>query len=196
MNKLQYLENLEKSLKSLPKEETIDILNDFKEYFEVGIERGRSEEDLSQSLGNPKMLAKQIRLESYIKKAEDTKSTPDILRAVFTSIGLSFFNLIVMLPVFLIAFSVLVVLFACSVSLSAAGITGIVGSIFSPLFSQYLTFNINAAVSIFAFIGMSSLGILFFTGNIYIAKYIFRLAVRYLRFNLSAVKGKRGHDEI
>ena len=38
MNKLQYLENLEKSLKSLPKEETNDIINDFKEYFEVGIE--------------------------------------------------------------------------------------------------------------------------------------------------------------
>ena len=196
MNKLQYLENLEKSLKSLPKEETNDILNDFKEYFEVGIERGRSEEDLSLSLGNPKMLARQIRLESYIKKAEESKSASDILRAVFTSIGLSFFNLIVMLPVFLIAFSVLAVLFACSISLSAAGITGTVGSIFSPLFSQYLTFNVNVAVSIFAFIGIGSLGILFFTGNIYISKFIFRLAVRYLRFNLSVVKGKRGQDEI
>lgn len=196
MNKLQYLENLEKSLKSLPKEETNDIISDFKEYFEVGIERGRSEEDLSLSLGNPKMLARQIRLESYIKKAEETKSASNILRAVFTSIGLSFFNLVVMLPVFSIAFSVLVVLFASSISLSAAGITGTVGSIFSPLFSQYLTFNVNVAVSIFAFIGIGSLGILFFTGNIYISKFIFRLVVRYLRFNLSVVKGKRGQDEI
>ena len=196
MNKLQYLENLEKSLKSLPREETIDIMNDFKEYFEVGIERGRSEEDLSISLGNPKMLARQIRLESYIKKAEETKSASNILRAVFTSIGLSFFNLIVMLPVFSIFISVLAVLFACSVSLCAAGITGTVGSIFSPLFSQYLTFNVNVAVSIFAFIGIGSLGILFFIGNIYISKFIFRLVVRYLRFNLSVIKGKRGQNEI
>lgn len=196
MNKLQYLENLEKSLKSLPKEETNDIINDFKEYFEVGIERGRSEEDLSLSLGNPKMLARQIRLESYIKKAEETKSASSILRAVFMSIGLSFFNLIIMLPVFLIVISALAALFACSISLSAAGITGTVGSIFSPLFSQYLTFNVNVAVSIFAFIGIGSLGILFFIGNIYISKFIFRLAVRYLRFNLSVVKGKRGQDEI
>lgn len=196
MNKLQYLENLEKSLKSLPKEETNDIINDFKEYFEVGIERGRSEEDLSLSLGNPKMLARQIRLESYIKKAEETKSASSILRAVFMSIGLSFFNLIIMLPVFLIVISALAALFACSISLSAAGITGTVGSIFSPLFSQYLTFNVNVAVSIFAFIGIGSLGILFFIGNIYISKFIFRLVVRYLRFNLSVVKGKRGQDEI
>lgn len=196
MNKLQYLENLEKSLKSLPKEETNDIINDFKEYFEVGIERGRSEEDLSLSLGNPKMLARLIRLESYIKKAEETKSASSILRAVFMSIGLSFFNLIIMLPVFLIVISALAALFACSISLSAAGITGTVGSIFSPLFSQYLTFNVNVAVSIFAFIGIGSLGILFFIGNIYISKFIFRLVVRYLRFNLSVVKGKRGQDEI
>lgn len=196
MNKLQYLENLGKSLKSLPKEETNDIINDFKEYFEVGIERGRSEEDLSLSLGNPKMLARQIRLESYIKKAEETKSASSILRAVFMSIGLSFFNLIIMLPVFLIVISALAALFACSISLSAAGITGTVGSIFSPLFSQYLTFNVNVAVSIFAFIGIGSLGILFFIGNIYISKFIFRLVVRYLRFNLSVVKGKRGQDEI
>ena len=196
MNKLQYFEKLEKSLRPLPGEEISDIINDFKEYFEVGIERGRSEEEISLSLGNPKMLARQIRLESYIKKAEETKSTSNILRAVFTSIGLSFFNLIVMLPVFLIVFSALVVLFACSISLSAAGITGFVGSLFSPLFAQYLTFNINVAVSIFAFIGIGSLGILFFTGNIYIAKIIFRLIVRYLRFNLMVVKERKGQDEI
>jgi uncharacterized membrane protein len=194
MNKLQYLENLEKSLKSLPKEETNDIINDFKEYFEVGIERGRSEEDLSTSLGNPRVLARQIRLESYIKKAEEDKSASNILRAVFTSIGLSFFNLIVMLPVFSIVISVLAALFACSISLGAAGITGTVGSMFSPLFSQYLTFNVNTAVAIFAFIGIGSLGILFFTGNIFISKFIFRLVVRYLRFNLNAVKGKRGTE--
>jgi uncharacterized membrane protein len=196
MNKLLYLEKLEKNLRSLPAEEITDIINDFKEYFDVGIERGRSEEELSLSLGNPKMLARQIRLESYIKKAEETKSASNILRAVFTSIGLSFFNLIVMLPVFLTVFSALAVLFACSVSLSAAGVTGFVGSIFSPLFSQYLTFNINFAVSLFAFIGIGSLGILFFVGNIYVAKFIFRLIVRYLRFNLKVIKGRSTQDEI
>ena len=54
MNKLQYFEKLEKSLRPLPGEEISDIINDFKEYFEVGIERGRSEEEISMSLGNQK----------------------------------------------------------------------------------------------------------------------------------------------
>ena len=196
MDRLQYLEKLEKSLKSLPVEERTDIVNDFKEYFEIGIERGRTEEELSLSLGNPKMLARQIMLESYIQKAEETKSASNILRAVFTSIGLSFFNLIVMLPIFLIALSVLAASFACAISLSAAGITGTVGSFFSPLFAQYLTFNVNTAVSIFAFIGIGSFGILFFIGSIYISKSMFRLVVKYLRFNLKVIKGRRKQDEI
>ena len=101
-----------------------------------------------------------------------------------------------MLPVFSIVFSVLAVMFALSVSLSAAGITGTVASFFAPLLQQYLTFNVNAAVSIFAFIGTGSLGVLFFTANIYLAKHIFRLIIRYLRFNLKVIKGRRAQDEI
>ena len=62
MNKKQYIEKLARYLKGLPKEEVEDILSDFDEYFEIGKERGREDEELSISLGNPKDLAKQIRL--------------------------------------------------------------------------------------------------------------------------------------
>ncbi|MCL5071008.1 MAG: DUF1700 domain-containing protein [Actinobacteria bacterium] len=196
MNKTQYLEKLQKSLKSLPEEEREDILNDFKEYFEIGIERGRPEEELSIALGNPKTLARQIMLESYIKKAEETKSAAHIIRAIFTSVGLSFFNIIFILPVFLVVFSILVSLFAVSVSLGAAGITGTVGSFFYPLYSQYVAFNVNIASMIFAFIGIGSAGILFFVGNIYLSKLIFRFTVKYLKFNLSVIRGRRSQDEV
>jgi len=196
MNKIQYLERLGKSLKSLPEAEREDILNDFKEYFEVGIERGRPEEELSIALGNPKTLARQIMLESYIKKAEETKSAVHIVRAIFMSIGLSFFNIIFILPVFLAIFCVLISLFAVSVSLGAAGVTGTVGSFFYPLYSQYVSFNVNIASMIFAFIGIGSIGILFFVGNIYLSKLIFRLTVNYLKFNLSVIRGRRSQDEV
>jgi len=196
MNKIQYLEKMEKSLKSLPTEEREDILNDFKEYFEVGTERGRSEEELSTALGNPKTLARQIMAESYIKKAEETKSASNIVRAIFTSVGLSFFNIIFILPFFLAVFSIVISLFAVSVSIGAAGITGVVGSLFYPIYSQYVTFNVNIASMIFAFIGIGSIGVLFFVGNIYLSKLIFKLTVKYLKFNLSVIKGRRTQDEI
>jgi len=196
MNKKQYIEKLARYLKGLPKEEIEDILSDFDEYFEIGKERGREEDELSISLGNPKTLAKQIRLESYIKKAEQTTSAANIGRAVFTSIGLSFFNLIFVLPPLAVIFAAIVALFASAVSIGAAGITGTVGSFFYPLYSQYITFKVNIAAQIFAFIGLGSFGILFFIGDLYLAKFIYRLIVKYLRFNLNIIRGRRQQDEI
>jgi len=196
MSKKQYIEKLARYLKGLPKEETEDILSDFDEYFEIGKERGRIEEELAISLGNPKTLAKQIRLESYIKKAEQTTSAANIGRAVFTSIGLSFFNLIFILPPLAAIFAVIAALFAAAISIDAAGITGTVGSFFYPLYSQYITFKVNIAAQIFAFIGLGSFGILFFIGDIYLAKLFYKLIVRYLRFNLNIIRGRRQQDEI
>ncbi len=196
MNKKQYIEKLAKYLKGLPKEEVEDIIRDFDEHFEIGKERGRKEEELSTSLGNPRSLAKQIKLESYIKKAEQTTSAANIGRAVFTSVGLSFFNLIFILPPFLAIVSVVISLFAVAVSLGAAGITGTVASFFYPIYSQYITFQVNIIAQIFAFIGLGAFGILFFIGDIYLSKLIYRLIVKYLRFNLNIIRGRRQQDEI
>lgn len=197
MNKKKhFLENLEKNLKGIPKEEINDILEDFREYFDVGSERGRTEDEIILSFGNPKIIAKQIKAESYIKKAEANTSAANITRAVFTSVGLSFFNIIFILPVFAVIFSILAALFTAAISIGAAGISGTIASFFYPLYSQYFTFNINAAVLILAFIGMGSFGILFFIGDIYLAKLIYRLIVKYLKLNISIVKDRRQIDEI
>ena len=90
MDKKNFMEKIKKNLKSLPAKEIEDILNDLEEYFEVGKERGRTEEEIANSLGDPKILARQIIAESYIKKAEQTASAVNITKAVFTSIGLGF----------------------------------------------------------------------------------------------------------
>jgi uncharacterized membrane protein len=196
MNKEKFIERLSKNLKNLPKEEVTDILSDLEEYFEVGLERGRTEEELVSSMGDPKTLAREIRVESFIKKAEESASTGNIARAVFTSIGLSFFNLIFILPPFIAIFSIILSLFAVSVSLGAAGITGMVGSLFYSLYSQYLTFTLHPAALFFLFLGIGAFGVLFFVGNIYLWKLTYRGTVKYLRFNLSIIKGRRQQDEI
>lgn len=196
MTKEKFLENLEKSLRGIPKEEIRDIVSDFEEYFEVGAERGRTKDEIVKSLGSPKALAKQIKAESYIKKAEEAASAANIARAVFTTIGLSFFNIIFILPIFIFIISILGALFSAAVSIGAAGISGTVASFFYPLYSQYFTFTVNAAVLIFAFIGMGALGIIFFIGDIYLAKLVYRLTVKYLKLNMSIIKDRRQQNEI
>ena len=195
MNKEMFLYKLSRNLQSLPKEEVDDIMMDFEEYFEIGMERGRTEEELSLSLGDPDTLAKHIRAESYIKKAEEDTSAKNITRAVFTTIGLSFFNIIFILPLFLVVFALVISLFAVSVSISAAGITGMIGSIFYPLYAEYLTFTLNPAVGVFTFLGLGAFGVLFFTGNVYLWRLMYRGIIRYLRLNLSIIRGRGKQDE-
>ena len=197
MNRIQYLKTLEKNLKTLKKEETDDIIRDFTEYFEIGIERGRTEQELMNSLGSPKILARQIRFESYIKLAEETASAAHIGKAVFTSIGLSFFNLIFIFPLFLLVLGLLAALFIFAVAISAAGVTGAIASLFLPLISQYVTFNtfIHPAVMVFAFLGIGAFGVIFFIGDIFFSRFLFGLTTRYLRFNLEIIRGRRQQDE-
>jgi uncharacterized membrane protein len=196
MDKKQYLEKLHRNLNGLPKEEINDILSDFEEYFEIGKERQRTEQEISKSLGDPKILSKQIKAESYVKIAEKTVSTSNIARAVSTTVGLSFFNLIVILPVLSIIFALLAALYSCAVSIAAIGISGMVLGFFFPLYSQFLTFSVNTAALIFAFTGVGALGILFFTGNIFLTKYLYRQIVKYLRFNIRLIKGRRPQSEV
>ena len=100
------------------------------------------------------------------------------------------------MPVFLVVFAVVLALFAISIAVSAAGITGMVGSFFYPLYADYLTFAVNPAVGIFAFLGLGAFGILFFTGNVYLWRLMYRGIVKYLRFNLSIIRGRRQKDEV
>lgn len=71
MNKDEYLEKITKLLKDMSKEDSKDILLDYEEHFMVGLEKGRTEEEISRALGNPEKVAKQIKVEYMIKKAED-----------------------------------------------------------------------------------------------------------------------------
>ncbi len=198
MNKKHFMDILSASLKGIPREEKFDIINDFEEHFSIGKENGRSEEELAESLGDPKLIARQMNASSLIKKAEETTSASNIARAIFASIGLGVLNIIFLLGPFIAVIAVILALFTSAIAITAAGITGFFGSIFSPLFSNYINSSIliNPAVGIFTFLGIGAFGGLFFIGDIYLAKYMYRLTVRYLKFNMRVITGRRQKDEI
>jgi uncharacterized membrane protein len=198
MNKKYFMDILSANLKGIPREEKFDIINDFEEHFAIGKENGRSEEELTEALGDPKLIARQMNASSLIKKAEETTSASNITRAIFASIGLGVLNIIFLLGPFIAVIAVILALFTSAIAITAAGITGFFGSIFSPLFSNYINSSIliNPAVGIFTFLGIGALGGLFFIGDVYLAKYMYRLTVRYLKFNMRVITGRRQKDEI
>lgn len=63
MNKKQFLEELEKNLHGLSKDDIEEILDDYKEHFKVGKKNKRKESEIAESLGDPKEIARQAKEE-------------------------------------------------------------------------------------------------------------------------------------
>lgn len=196
MNKKEFLNKLSKYLRGIPRDEEKDIISDFEEHFEMGKKEGRAEEDIAKSLGNPKALANQLKAGLLAERAEKETTAANITRAVFASLGLGFFNIVFVLGPFLGIAGVLVGLFATAIGTAAGGITGLLGTIFFPLFPEYFNMVINPAVGIFASIGLICFGVLFFIGDMYLARVLFRLFIRYIKFNARIVIGKEKRDEV
>ncbi len=98
MNKNEFMKELSRNLSNVSEEEKQDISTDYDEYFTIGIEQGRSEENVALSLGEPKTIAKQLRANYMIEKAQSTKSSINIGRAVIAAVGLGLFNIILLGP--------------------------------------------------------------------------------------------------
>lgn len=60
MTKAEFLQTLERELHKLNEHERKEILYDFEEHFAAGFEEGKTEDEIAQELGNPKMIAKEI----------------------------------------------------------------------------------------------------------------------------------------
>jgi uncharacterized membrane protein len=195
MNKKDFLHRLSKYLGNVPREDEQDIISDFEEHFEMGKKEGRSEEELAESLGDPRAIANQFRANIMLARAEKETTAANITRAVFASLGLGFFNLIFILGPFLVILGLLIILFAAAISIAAGGITGLIGTIFSPLFPGVFNMLINPAITVFASIGLICLGVLFFIGIIYLTRGFFRLFIRYIKFNVRIISGRERKDE-
>ena len=196
MNKKEFLDNLSKYLRGIPGEDEQDIISDFEEHFEMGKKEGRTEEDLAKSLGDPKALANQLKANIMVAQAEKETTAVNITRAVFATLGLGFFNLIFVLGPFIGVLGILAGLFAAAIGITAGGITGLLGTIFSPLFPEYFNLIVSPAVGIFASIGVICFGVLFFIGDIYLTRGFFRLFIRYIKFNVNILRGKERKNEV
>jgi len=75
MNKTEFIDVLEKSLIRLPKADRDDILSDYEAHFAIGVENGKTEEEVSASLGDPHELAM-----TYLENLpEGSKGAPAVI---------------------------------------------------------------------------------------------------------------------
>ena len=189
MSKEQFLGQLRRSLSGIPEEEKKEILYDYEEHFSSGLENGQEEEEIARSLGNPRVLGKSYRIESLLDEQRGGHRASNILRAVFASLSLGFFNVIITIPLFAGLFGVLAGLWAGAVSLAVSGVAVLLGLILQPLFPAFIGLGaLSIPFLIFAGIGISALGLLSVIGMWKLSQLFFRMTARYVQFNLRIIK--------
>ncbi|GEL77956.1 DUF1700 domain-containing protein [Tenuibacillus multivorans] len=181
MNKDQYLKELKQRLAPLSKQDRDEILFDYQEHFDVGLQDGKSEIDIINELGTPHEAADNIMAEMSVPKQEERKSSSDHVRMVFLAIILIMVNLI-----FVVGPAMAIIV--AYLSLYSVVLT----LIFSPMLIFYYTVIHglgNAMASFFAMgIGIS-LGVLIGIGLFYVGKWIYQVILMYINFNVKLVRG-------
>lgn len=188
MNRKEYIGTLRRHLRGVPKDDLEDILDDYREHFEAGLEEGRSEEGIAHALGSPKALARQLKADFMVQRAEDSASVENVLRAVLAAAGLGVFNLVFVLGPFLALVGVLFALFAAAVGFTFGGLTGTVAIILASIVGYGPTIGMHPLAGLVFTIGLACGGVLFFMIDVYLARFFATLTVRYLKWNASIIR--------
>ena len=194
MNKKEFLRRLSELIKDVPEEEKKDILFDYEEHFRIGLEKGRKEEEIAASLGDPKVIAKQSRASCILKEAEKTTSASNIIRAIFAAVGLGFFNLVIVLGPAIGLIGILVALFASAFAITVSGVALLFGTLIGPVFAWNVYIPFTAVVSIPLGIGLTALGLLSLIGVFYLTKFFYKLSIGYLKMNLQIITNRRNRE--
>jgi uncharacterized membrane protein len=194
MTKEKFLSDLKGALGRMSDEERREVVYDYEEHFRMGLAAGKTEDQISQSLGNPRLIGRSYAMESLLEEPKgggDVKAA-SVLRAVFASISLTFFNVIFILGPFLGLVGVLIGLWATAVALAASGVGVVlfpIGALVAPgLFSMV---GMNLAFVIFAGIGVAGLGLLAGIGMWKLTQLFVRGTAAYLRFNARIVTRRK-----
>ncbi|ERJ11194.1 HAAS signaling domain-containing protein [Haloplasma contractile] len=190
MNKNEFMNQLNRSLLNIPNEDRKEILFDYQEHFEVGLHEGRTEEDIANSLGNPRMIAKQMKANYMITRAEQNTSFSNIIRALFATGALGFFNFFFITIVFIPVVSVLFAFFVSGLALVFSGFIILIASIVAPFNPDVFNLMVHPVASFFLSIGVIIMGLLWSIGMYYVFKLFYRFMVHYLKINIDFIKNK------
>ena len=194
MTQHEFIDSLSRHLRGLTEEEKKDILADYQEHFAIGKESGKSEEEISAALGDPRALAKQYRAETMVRRVQEKHSVTNVLNVIIAALALGMFNLIFVLPLFFAVLGVLIGLLAASVGVALGGLGAAIGSILALIIPWGIP-GVVSGVGLFTGIGLAALGILMGVGCFYVIKYTGIGLVKYVKFNIDIASGKKKEEE-
>ncbi|MDW8798027.1 DUF1700 domain-containing protein [Staphylococcus pseudoxylosus] len=182
MRRTEYLKILHKHLKHLDDNERQDIINEYDTHFYSGMEEGKTENQISEELGDPQQLAKELNANAAIEKAEQSKNIGDVSHAILSVMGLSILNFFVILIPFVIILSIVLSLIVTTLSFIFTPIALLVKGAIAG-FQEIMLLEVYTTGVLFG------LGLILFVITYLITKGFYILCVKYLKWNIKVVKG-------
>ena len=193
MNKQQFMQLMELQLSAMDPQERAELLADYEQHFELGLEDGRTEEDIARELGQPEEIVREALGDRYAMDTMSTDHAYDVIRTnasppkssttarnVFTGIGLVFLNLMLGLPLGLLLWSVWLTV----AGFSLLALTPIAAVIDVLVFGEYVPSKF------FFSIAACGIGILFAMLTKYLFKAFSSVTRQYVRWNKKTIQGE------
>jgi len=193
MTRDQFLSQLRLSLGNMPEADKQDIVYDYEEHFRIGLADGKSEEQIAESLGNPRVIGNSYRIDAMLTVPNDGESVAaaSVFNAVIASISLTIFNVIFVLGPFIGLIGILFGMWVTAGSLVFAGAVTMVSTAFPSASNVQLIANplANGAFMLFSGLGIGALGVLASIGMVLVTKWFFIGVAAYVKFNARIIRG-------
>lgn len=189
----EFMDALRHYLSDFGNGEREEILYDYEEHFRIGMESGKTEDELIKELGSPKDIAAQYRnADENVITNSKVNSNHSTIGSVGIFIALVFFNLVFVLGIYLGILGALIGMCCAAIGVSVAGIAVSVCIILRPIIPENVVIpsGIPDISVFFVGIGTTALGILFCIGMFYLVKYFMVVTVKYVKWNIKTIKGE------
>lgn len=190
MNKVDYLNQLRQSLHELPSSVLEEILMEQREHFDAALADGRTEEEIAESLGDPRQIAKAYLAQASIHRAAQAKGLSDsgrqILRSILALLVLTPFNFIFVLGPVLGLAGILIGFISAGLAMFAVGVS-------FPFWLIFQCMNCGGMVlaGVLGGLGLASFAIAWSLLTLIAAKFSIEILIRYFQFNLEIITGRQ-----
>ena len=177
-----YLQMLEQELRDVPEPLRRDWIADYAEHFRMAYENGQPEADTCRELGDPRVIARELRMNYQFEQAKRDGSFVRLVRAMLIGTSLGLFNLIFVLAPFLVVSVLLIAMWVVDLAFFA-------GALYAAWLGAFGDPNVGAGRQFNGITGFSAAFILIGLGIIILVvghkatKSFVRGTARYLQVN-------------
>jgi len=157
----EFLKTLARFLKHMNAQQRQDIIDDYREHFEAGLEAGKTEQEVAAALGDPIQLAKMHTMQNTSMTAHESKSFGDTIHMIGAALSYKAGGGILVGCLYFVCLSGLVILYAMAVGLALIGV-GCIVLMAAEISASYLSY---AVLALFTAIVFSSGGLLMLKGS-------------------------------